>query len=490
LKLLDHNWRLNNLYKIVDKNGNRVTFRPNNVQQIIDRTPGNRKMILKARQFGVSTYSIIKKFDLTIFRPNTTCAIIAHEKDAVEKLFRIAMRAYKFLPDDIRPVIDRGGGSKHEMYFPEINSRIYCDLEIRGDTVQILHGSEVAFMKDSSKLKATLQAVPSNGIVDLETTANGMGNFFYEMWNDVEQPYKKLFFPWYIFKEYMMHSSNLELTEDELELISKAKNHYGIDIDNGQIAYRRYKKSELKTLSHDKKRVTFEQEYPEDDKTCFLSSGESVLDLFIIKDLMDKAPSPISDNGWLRVFERFDKKETYVVGADVAEGVRKDYSVGVMLNARTRNVVATIRGHWKPYEFAHKLNDLCKMYHDTKSVMPLLSVERNNHGHAVLLELDKHIQYPNLYHHDDEKLGWRTDLVSRPIMINAFIHAVENNYLIINDLNILQECLVLIDNNGKIEAAEGRHDDGIVACAIALQMVLRFGSSDLYENISSKILVD
>lgn len=487
-KLSDPNWRVENLYKIIDKNGNRITFKRNPIQKLIAFNPALRKTILKARQFGVSTERLITKFDATIFRPNTTTAIIAHEDDAVEKLFRIVSRALRFMPEELKPIIDRGGGSKNELYFPEINSRIYCDLEIRGDTVQILHVSEAAFMKDSSKLKATLQAVPLNGIVDIETTANGMANYFYELWNDPDQPYAKIFIPWYMFPDYKMPAaSNMQLTENELELKTKAMRLFGIQISNEQIAFRRLKKAELKESAYDKKKVTFEQEYPEDDVTCFLSSGASVMDLFILKDLIENARKPIIDSGWFQVYEKHNRAHVYVCGADTAEGTGGDYSVGVMIDINTKEVVAKIKGHWKPHEFAHRLKDLCLKYKSSENGFPELAVERNNHGHAVLLELSEHIGYANLYQHTDEKLGWRTDSITRPIMINAFINALENKYIKVQDMDILNECLTLINVNGKIEAADNKHDDCVIATAIAIQMALKGGNLEVYNDISKKI---
>lgn len=498
--LSNPDWRVEHLYKIVNKDGQKIQFKRNQIQRKINAINRNRKMVLKARQFGISTDGIITKFDRTVFTPNTTTAIIAHEKDAIEKLFRIVIHAHKTMPDELRPILDRGGGSKHELFFPEINSRIYCDLEIRGGTIQNLHVSEAAFMKDSSKLKATLQAVPKSGFVDIETTANGMANYFYEMWNDPDQPYAKIFIPWYEFDEYRLDFEHpIKWTDDELRLKDKALKFYSIKIDDKQIAYRRFKKAELKESSYDKTKVTFEQEYPEDDQTCFLSSGEAVMDLFVLKELIDKAKDPIEDNGWKQIYQKYDKKMFYVCGADTAEGKRQgDYSVGVVIgvSGKTRNVVAKIRGHWKPIEFAHRLKDLCSEYAKAGRSWPLLGVERNNHGHAVLLELEHHIGYPNLFHRvvdsdgsRDESPGWVTDQVTRPIMINTFINVVENKSVIVDDKSILSECLTLINSNGKIEAADSKHDDCVVATAIGIQLLSEASVSEIYENIETKILV-
>lgn len=491
LKLLsDPEWRIRNLYTITNKEGRRVIFEPNDCQALVNAMPEHRKMILKSRQIGFSTNELIKMFDHACWNENVTAVIIAHEIDSLKKLFRTVQRAYKYMHPDLRPVLDRGGGSKYEYFFPELNSRIYCDLESRSDTATWLHISEAAFMKDSSKLKATLQTVPLGGRVTMETTPNGMSNHYYDMWMDQDQPYRKVFFPWYSFKQYRMPcKEKLILTDDERELIAKAKRLYKIDIDNEQIMFRRFKKAELKVSSFDKTRVTFEQEYPEDDISCFLASGESVMDLFKINKMISQLGSPLSDSEGLKMYVKPVKGRRYVIGADVAEGVRRDYSVGVCIDVESRKIVAKLRSHWKPSDFATKLYELGKMYSSPGPVWPILAVERNNHGHAVLLKLDETLGYPALYvNPNDERLGWKTDSITRPIMINAFIDAIEDQYLSVPDKDILNECLTLVDINGKIEAVEGKFDDCVIATAIALQVCLS-NSLSVYDGIENKIKV-
>ena len=262
--MLNPNWRLNNLYRIVDKKSQLIPFRQNAIQARLNKSDAQYKIILKARQFGITTNEVLKMFDNTIFTRNVTNCILAHENDAVKKIFRIVRRAYKFLHPDFRPRLDRGGGSKYEMYFPEINSLIYCDLESRGDTINWLHCSEAAFM-DEERFISTSQAVPLNGKITLESTANGIGNFFYETWVDQENAFEKHFYPWFFHDEYKIEQDIDDLTTSESELCGFAKEKFEITISTNQIAYRRQKKKELK----DK----FIQEYPEDDNTCFLMSG-------------------------------------------------------------------------------------------------------------------------------------------------------------------------------------------------------------------------
>lgn len=476
-------WRLNNLYYIVNKQSEKVKFKENSVQKILNQSNSNRKIVLKARQFGISTSEILRMFDKTIFTPNYTACVLAHEQDSIKKLFRIIRRAYEFLDDRIKPRLDRGGGSKYELYFPDKNSRIYADLESRGDTINWLHISEMGFIQETNKIISTMQAVPlKDGRITIESTPNGMANKFYEIWMDTEANFEKFFFPWFIFDEYKInHAEHIEFTDEEIELIARAKKKWNIHLTKEQIAFRRFKQNELKRF--------FIQEYPEDDASCFLSSGQSVLDLAMVKNKLDNAKEPILDQKGFKVWSKFNKDHTYVCGADVAEGIGGDWSVAVMIDCNEREVVASIRGQWTPFEFAHKLNELCDYYQGAGKSHPLLAVERNNHGHAVLLELENHIQYSNLYRAKDERLGWKTDLITRPIIIDIFLDAITNTTVIINDKELLTECLTLENSKGKIKAADNKHDDCVMAAAIAIQIMIENGISETYENVENRILL-
>ena len=475
-------WRINNLYKIVDKKSNLITFKQNHIQKLIHDCDSKRKIILKARQFGITTNAVIDIFDETIFSRNVTNCIIAHEADAIKKIFRIAKHAYKTLPNDIKPTIDRGGGSKYEMYFPEINSLIYCDLESRGDTINNLHVSEIGFMK-KERLDATLQAVPKDGKVTIEGTANGMESFFYDIWMDQDSIYKHLFFPWFFHHEYFINKNNkpLKLTLEEKQFIKNCKKIYNINISYDQIRYRRFKQNELKDV--------FLQEYPEDDISCFLFSGRSVCDQSTIRELKNSCRQVLEVIGETSIFQRIVSGYNYVIGADCAQGIGGDFSVASVVCLETSEEVAFMRGNYSPFDFANKLNWLASLY-TTCFRFPLIAIENNNHGHAVLLQLIENLKYPNVFYHQPERPGWRTDSVTRPIMLNQFIDSVQNSHLKINSKITLNEMITLVNKNGKIQAISNKNDDAVFATAIANQMLIRHTDKvRLYQNIKKSIFI-
>ena len=67
-KCLDTWWRLNNLYWIVSKRGNRIKFKPNWAQTELYNNIWYCNIILKARQLGLSTMIILMLLDKVLFK--------------------------------------------------------------------------------------------------------------------------------------------------------------------------------------------------------------------------------------------------------------------------------------------------------------------------------------------------------------------------------------------------------------------------------------
>jgi len=203
-------WRFNHLYRIRNKQRETVPLRLNAVQQAVRDDNHRFPQILKPRQVGISTLFLIEKLDAAMFHENYTCCVVAHEQDSIRKLFRIVRFAYDNIPDPLKPVLDKGGGSMYELRFPKLNSKIYVDLESRSETIDDLHISEIAFMKNMDKVNATIDSVPvTTGRISVESTANGL-NDFYDRWQS----------PFFI-SSYLSqsHPSSLSLLRDQVEFL-------------------------------------------------------------------------------------------------------------------------------------------------------------------------------------------------------------------------------------------------------------------------------
>lgn len=478
----DVSWRLNNLYKIVTKDMKWTNLNQNRIQRMLTANRHiKRKKILKARQEGVSTNEIISQFDYTIFHRNVTSCILADCDDNIKKLFRIVQRAYAGLHPSIKPMLGRGGGSQYEYYFPQLNSRIYCALKSRGDTINWLHISESAFIDKTERIDATVETVPMDGIITHETTANGINNHFYDFWH-TDNGFEKFFFPWYFHDEYKIPTDEPIIhTTEELELMQFVKHKYNMVLSDEQIAFRRWKKRTNRL---------FAQEYAEDDESCFLSSGKRVLNAELLRQLEMQKQKPVFHmEQWFKQYATYDNTKKYVIGADTAEGFGGDYSVAIVMQTRPMKEVAMIRSNkWKPREFAEKIKWLAEKYRTGGRGWPLVGVELNNHGHSVVQKLED-LVYPHLYEYAKGKPGWRTTTVTRPKMIDAFIDSLESGMVEFNSPEIFKECLTLIDNDGKIEAATGKHDDAVIAGSIAIQMSIEMDDLENYANLKEKIRI-
>lgn len=230
-----------------------------------------RALILKGRQQGCSTYVGARFYHATTWRRGLRTFILTHEDQATQNLFEMVNRYHDNCPIHVRP--STGAANAKELYFDKLDSGYKIGTAGtkgvgRSSTIQLFHGSEVAFWPHAETHAAgVLQAVPdADGTeVILESTANGVGNYFHEKWSDAEQgkgDFIAIFVPWYWQDEYTKEPpQDFSLTEDEQQYASA----YGLAL--GQMAWRRNKIAELKD------ETLFKQEYPANAAEAFQMSG-------------------------------------------------------------------------------------------------------------------------------------------------------------------------------------------------------------------------
>lgn len=244
-----------------------------------------RIIIVKGRQQGCSTYIAGRYYHRATRRQGQSVFILSHESETTKKLFRIVERYHENCPPVARP--DTEIANKKEFTFKALGS----DYSIgtagnenvgRGGTVQCFHGSEVAFWSNTDQIQTgILQSVsdlPGTEIV-LESTANGMGNFFYDLVVEAEakkNDYRVVFIPWYWQPEYRRDfpaDGNEKLTteEEEYARIYSQSPYEHIPLDKEQIWWRRAKISEFKS------EWKFKQEYPAYLQEAFQTSGDGLI---------------------------------------------------------------------------------------------------------------------------------------------------------------------------------------------------------------------
>ncbi|MBX6362207.1 MAG: hypothetical protein IRZ03_19320, partial [Acidobacterium ailaaui] len=423
----DFRYLAENYLRIRTKDGQLSPLQLNYVQERINATIERlqeagrpvRLIILKARQMGVSTFTESRIFHATAFHELTNAMIVAHMEDASTNLFNMSKLFYDELPDYLKPM--RKASNAKELVFenpttnaqekaknPGLRSRIRIATADspeagRSDTIHYLHASEVAFWRDAKRtMIGLMQAVPNtpNTMVVLESTANGVGGYFYEQWQRAkngESDFIPLFFPWFEDPTYEMDApADFEPTDEEQELMRLYP-----QITPKKLVWRRWCIQNNCGGNFD----LFKQEYPSNDQEAFLVSGRPRFDTdSLLKYRAQCVPGEAGEmtkvenriffspakKGYLEVWRYPEGGREYFIGADVAKGlVTGDYSAATVYDDQ-RNLVALWHGHIDPDLFAEELYKLGTWYNDA-----LIAIEENNHGLTVLNKLKD--RYWNLY---------------------------------------------------------------------------------------------
>lgn len=249
-KLANKEWRLNNLYYIKDRDGNKIKFVMNEAQSDFFHNMHSRNIILKARQLGFSTFIKIFELDSMLFNNYTACGTTADSLDNAKKLLRKVEFAYNCLDEGLKERITQLKTNSAQSMSWDNGSNIDVGVSMRSDTKQIVHISELGKIsvrtpEKSQEIKSgTFNSVAPDGVVFVESTAEGVGGLFYDMVQEAKKnknpnklEFKLFFYPWWKEKQYQLKDDiviplrlenyfNRLKTEHGIELTKDQKNWY------------------------------------------------------------------------------------------------------------------------------------------------------------------------------------------------------------------------------------------------------------------------
>lgn len=380
----------------------------------------------------------------------------------------------------------------------------------RSYSLRHLHLSEYAFYRDAATLMTGLmQSVPDDPgtTIIVESTANGIGGAFHELWTRANDPkqcgdWVPLFFAWFEHPEY---SQSIDVPRDvfqrsldEEETILHQR--HGVTFE--QLQWRRWAIANKCQNNVD----VFHQEYPSTPEEAFLVSGRPVFESKSLNRMpIDRNPIlgrlrieddypknrivfETTDNGELSIFRRPERSRAYAIGVDTSRGIDRaegagqsdpDYCAAQVLDLDTGEQVASCRGRFSPAHWAAQVATLGKWY-NTAFLVP----EANENGLGVIEHLLTQYPVAAIYRRHpmpDERgavnlheLGWWTDTRTRPQLVNTLGNAIREQAIIIRKANTLQECLTFVYKpNGKPEGQSGCHDDEVIALALAVIGMIR-----------------
>lgn len=281
MSILSQKWRLNNLYRIVDRNSNSIPFNLNPVQEDVLDNIHSRNIVLKARQLGMSTFAVLLLLDEVLFTENLSAGIVSYSLEHAQHIFKkIIGHALDTLPKEIKYLAGILQRSAREISFNN-GSSLRVDTTLRGGSYPLVLISEFGKtcarnpQKAEEVITGTLQAVPKDGKVIIESTGEGNEGYFAEMvmsasrrgnHNLSELDYKLFFYSWLEEPSYYIEDSvniDVQLTD----YFNKIEKEIGRKITQGQ---RNWYAVQTRVLGE-----KIKQEFPSTVSEAFLSSSDA-----------------------------------------------------------------------------------------------------------------------------------------------------------------------------------------------------------------------
>lgn len=485
-RLADRIWRLNNLYWVVDEEGNLMKFKLRPAQIYLMQNMHYKNIVLKARQLGFTTFICIFMLDYALFNRNKSLGIIAHTKDDASVIFRKVKIAWENFPQHLKDWFKLGtiGDSAVEYQFTN-NSVMRVSTSLRSGTYQMVLITEFGKIcarfpeKATEIVTGTLPAVPAKGVVFIESTAEGEEGYFYDYCQEAMEAkrmnralttkdYKFFFFPWYQNPADVI-PGNVPISNEINELLDKTSRLVKVVFTQEQRNWYYLTSKELKGK--------MKQEHPSTPEEAFLTSGNKLFSGEVVDAQREKyAQDPLLIDGDFMIYKKYVPSHSYGLGADVSVGVKRDSSTIVVIDFTTGEVVMTYRSNTiDPVLFAHDIKKAALMYGGC-----IAAPEANSVGMTTCVTL--HAIYPHVYTQVREglleqvpsnKLGFLTSPATKPKMMYELSEAMEADEVKILDEGILLEAKKFNKEDTletKTDENTTRHFDLLTAAAIAFQM--------------------
>jgi hypothetical protein len=420
--------------------------------------------ILKARQLGISWLVCAYALWLCLFHPNQAIYLFSRRQKDADELIRRIKALYMRLPAQLRDRLPKISGKDNVREINWANgSRIESMPDTRdsgvGNTASLVVLDEWARMRYGAILFEQIKPImESGGQLIILSTANGMANWFHELWTKAIanlSSFRTVFLPWW-------------------SRPGRTKGWYAAAARD----------------SNDSNK--FKENYPSNPTEAFRASGNVRFDHAWIEAQAPNIRLGLPPTEWpgslrgipgLQVFKLPEYGHRYLIPADVAEGKEtSNYDAAPVIDVDTWEEVARIHGQWEPDLFAQWLMALGRTYctltenrnypagspQRWEELPATVIPERNNHGHAVLVTL-KLKGYPAIGLGHDGAPGWETNVKSKPEGIDLLAQALREGLITIHDATTLNEMSVYKKlKNGTTGAEPPFYDDLVMAWSIGL----------------------
>ncbi len=369
-------------------------------------------------------------------------------------------------------------------------------------------------------------------MVVMESTAKGENNLFHHEWQDAakgESDKVPVFVPWFEIDMYRRaFASEQERVNFALMLLANRNEQYTANTRAEPGSYLWWLWRQGATLEGIKWYIeqrkayrdhdSMASEYPSDDIEAFATSGTAIFDRNAVDRLKDDCRPPefqgdVIGGGvegedalrdvkfcqqpggelaiWQMPVTDFPHRDRYLVAVDVGgRSSKADWSVIVVidrwgrLSGKGDEIVAQWYGHLRHDRLAWKMAQIATFYSGAMLVVESNTFETRStdtegeHSAYILDQIGR--VYRNLYTREatpenvrqgrpGRKWGFQTNVRTKPLIIDNLIRLVEDRLYTERDEQALHEYRVYQrDDRGGMNAAQGEHDDRLMARAIGL----------------------
>lgn len=403
---------------------------------------GRHLIVLKARQLGLTWLCLGYALWLMVFRPAAVILLFSKREDEAQELMTRLQGMYLRLPgymqcrrvekETLAEFRLSNGSVAHS--FPTTGGRSYTGTFVLAD--------EADFMPDlSTFLNAVKPTVDAGGQLALISTSdkaqpNSTFKRLFRAGGQGRNEYQVIFLPW-----------NARPGRDGRWYATIKRDMYeqqGTD-DN------------------------LFQEYPAtpDEALSARSLDKRIPPSFLARVVCEATPLPFHFWGkdvplvdGLLVFRLPTQTGLYVVGVDPAEGnPTSDESAICVLDAVTGEQMAVCAGRYQVDVLAQKTAQIATFYNRAD-----IMVERNNHGHSVLLWLRERGGV-RLLEGPDNRPGWLSHAKGKAMLYDEVTRACRDGSLIVHDGETIRQLWAL--EGASLRAPAGDHDDRSDALALA-----------------------
>lgn len=490
-------------FKIKNKKGEVVPFNLTRTQkEVLDtinkeiKEKGRcRKIILKARQLGMSTLTETLLLSYAMTEPAFTGYAMAHDATTANDLFdKIIKFEWQNFPDKLKELYKLKRDNTRQLMFEDYmnSSSVTVGLSARGGTVDGLHVSEAGKMSMNKRLwdefiSGTLPAAASAKFILIESTADGGMGLFYELVQDAlagKNEFDVIFLNWTGAEEYQLEPPESDEWMAEYEQLAKRFNLYADPIKQFGITKAQffwyYRQAQM--LKEEVK-----VQYPFTIDEAFISKAQNKFDLTKVKNLQTKPPLDIVDN--VKRYRDPDQK-IYSLAIDPSSGLGKDYtSITMREMGEGYPLVAQMKAKVDEIQTAEIASGLANIFEQNGGKV-YITCEINGNGRAVQnqllhiygVETMSDIEAWRFYRRFDTdptaernkfrgNFGWQTTSANRDVMITEFAHLFQLDKVEVLNEDEKEEMRVFIwnDERNRYEAQDGQHDDLLFSDFICIQ---------------------